>query len=270
MWWRKWRKEDLVGKWFPIFNVKNTPDRLSLSRSALRDADMYEVYIHGGEHGDGYLFTGMDGNNIDVLEYDPQTDSFRIPARLNITDITPEQVYGTHYYLGYRIEFDDLQELNGKAHQKIIIGIKDDQLLDEVQQHRFNTQELRVKDRMRVLDVAIELYIKDGRSFGISQIATQIHSHRWQEHPKKEQIKRELTLALDSFVDGGELTREPIMGYRPTGKAFSTQAEYQLQNHRHRDNSRQQRQMFWATLFAAIAAAGSAVAAIIPLFSPKA
>lgn len=269
MWWRKWRKEDLVKKWLPIFNEKNTPDRFSLSRSALRDADMYEVYIRGGENGDGYLFTGMDGNNIDVLEYDPQADSFRIPARLNIVDITPAQVYGTHYFRGYRIEFDDLQELDSKDHQKVISGIEKDQQNDEVQQHRFNSQEPSVKDRMRVLDVAIALYIKDGHSFGISQIATQIHSHRWQEHPKKEQIKRELTLALDSFVDGGELTREPITGYRPTGKAFSTQAEYQLQNRRHRDNSKQQRQMFWATLFAAIAAAGSATAALIPLFSHK-
>lgn len=269
MWWRKQRNKNLVEKWFPIFNEKNTPDRLSLSRSVMEQADMYEVYISDGENVRGYLFDRMEGNELIVKRYDAEDDGYRESLRLTMGDVSPENVNGLHFYRGYRIGFDGLAQLESRGLRKLLTDIDNDQKKDKSQQDRFNSQLPRIKDRMRVLEVAIDLYIQRGHPFGISRIATQIYTHRWEDHPQREIIERELQLALDSFVAGGELSLEHSQGYLPTGKAFTTLAEYELQNRRHRDNTTQQCLMFIATLLAAIAAFGSAAAAIIPLFSSK-
>lgn len=269
MWWRKWHKEDLVGKWFPIFNEKNTPDHLSLSRSVMEQADMYEVYIRDGENIRGYLFDRMEGNELIVKRYDAEDDGYRESVRLPMGDVSPDNVNGLHFYRGYRLGFDGLAQLESRGLRKLLADIDRYQKKDKSQQERFNSQLPRIKDRMRVLDAAIGLYVQKGHPFGISRIATQIYTHRWEYHPQREIIERELQLALDSFVAGGELSLEHPQGYQPTGKAFTTLAEYELQNRRHQDNASLQKKLFWATVFSAAAAACSAAAAIIQLFSSK-
>lgn len=258
-----------MGKWFPIFNEKNTPDRLSYSRSVMEQADMYEVYIRDNERKRGALFEKMEGDEIIVKKFNAKYDSFRDIVRLPMGDVSPESVNGIHFYRGYRIDFDGLAQLESRGRRKLLDGINSDQIKDKSQQDRFNSQLPRIKDRMRVLDIAIDLYIQNGHPFGTSRIGTQIFSHRWEAHPQKEIIERELQLAIDSLVAGGELSLIHPQGYQPTGKAFTTLAEYELQNRRHRDNTTQQCLMFIATLLAAIAAFGSAAAAIIQLFNSK-
>lgn len=269
MWWRKQRNQNLVEKWFPIFNEKNTPDRLSLSRSVMEQADMYEVYIRDGENVRGYQFQGMEGNELIVKRYDAEYDGYHESVRLPIGDISPDNVNGLHFYRGYRIGFDGLADLESRGRRKLLDGINSDQIKDKSQQDIYNSQLPRIKDRMRVLDIAIDLYIQNGHPFGTSRIGRQIFSHRWEAHPQKEIIERELQLALDSLVAGGELSLIHPQGYQPTGKAFTALAEYELQNRRHLDNASLQKKLFWATVFAAGAAAGSAIAAFLPLFIHK-
>lgn len=269
MWWRKQRNQNLVEKWFPIFNEKNTPDRLSYSRSVMEQADMYEVYIRDGDKKRGYLFEKMEGNELFVRQYNAEHDSYRDNVRLTMSEVSPEHVNGAHYYRGYQIAFDGLAQLESRDRLKLLDDINRDEVQDKLQQRLYNSQEPRVKDRMRVLEVAIRLYISNGHPFGISRIATQIFSHRWEDHPQKEMIKRELQLALDSFVVGGELTMVNVNGYIPTGKAFKTQAEYELQNLRHNENAKLQKGTKRATAFAAWAAFFSALASFITLFLAK-
>lgn len=269
MWWRKWHKENLVGKWFPIFNEKNTPDRLSLSRSVMEQADMYEVYIRDGGNVRGYLFDRMEGNELIVKQYDAEDDGYSESVRLPIGDVSPENVNGLHFYRGYRIGFDGLAQLESRGLRKLLADIDNDQKKDKSQQDSYNSQLPRINDRMKVLEVAIGLYVQRGHPFGISRIATQIYTHRWEDHPQREIIERELQLALDSFIAGGEFSLEHPQGYLPTGKAFTTLAEYELQNRRHMDNTSLQKKLLWATVFAAVAAACSAIAAFLPLFIHK-
>lgn len=264
-----WSNSNPVTKWFTTFSEKKSPERISLSRTVLRDADFYVVYIREGDTENGYLFEEMDGNELVVKQYDVSRESFTIPARLNVADVLPEQVYGTHYYLGYRIDFASLEHLETVNNNKVLCGIRKERNLEEKQQLGYNTEEQHVKDRMDVLSAVIELYVKDGRPCGLSKIATRIHTFRWVEHPKKDIIKRELSLVLDSFVLGGELNGGELAGFFPTGKAFTTQGEYVLHTRRYLENRKLQSKVLWATAFAAIAAAGSAVAALFPLFHAK-
>ncbi|MBK0583275.1 hypothetical protein GZ057_28265, partial [Klebsiella pneumoniae] len=68
----------------------------------------------------------------------------------------------------------------------------------------------------------------------------------------------------DSLVENGDISRTKL-GYRPTGKAVNTLANFNKTEQRYTENIRSQRSMFWATLFAAIGGLGSMFAAFIGL-----
>ncbi|HBI6864236.1 TPA: hypothetical protein K8E22_003923 [Enterobacter cloacae] len=256
-------RTNLVTKWFTVFEAKKTPDRIPLSRASMQDADMYEVYLRKEGKDNGYLFVRKDGNKLEVKEYCEERDSFCIPTVLYLSEITPEQVYGTHYFQGYRIDFNDLNHLEKVASRKFLNEIRKDRKKEEKQQKRYNEQERRVNDRMDVLNAVIELYMKDGSHHGIPKIATRIHSFRWELHPRKGEMKRELELVLESFVLNGELAKGEQGGYRPTGKAFTTLGEYSTQSRRHAEISKLQSGTVRATALAAIAALASATPVIM-------
>lgn len=269
MWWNKQRKEDLVQKWFPVFNQKKSPERISLSRTSLRESDMYVVYIREGDDDNGYLFEGMEGNELLVKKYNPAQEAFTTRTRLKITGISPKQVYGTHYYLGYRIDFANLEHLEKINKEKTQDGIREERDLEEQQQRWYNAEERRVNDRMDVLNAVIELYLKDGHHHGLRKIGERIHTFRWEGHPNYNAIKRDLSLVLESFVQGGELLLDADDGYTPTGKAYATQYEYALQTRRHNENASLQRGTKRATSLAAWAAFFSALASFTALFLTK-
>lgn len=264
-----WRNRNLVTKWFTVFNDKKSPDRISLSRESMRDADMYSVYIRKDGNDNGYLFVEKDGDKLKVKEWSAARESFYTPAILNLSDITAEQVYGTHYFQGYRIDFTDLNHLERVASRKFLNGIRRDSKKEEKRQAKFNEQERRVEDRMDVLKAIIELHRKEGKPCGLPQIATRIHSFLWEKHSRKSEMKRELELVIDSFVLGGELVKSVQGGYLPTGKALTTLGEHATQARRHIEMSRLQARTVWATALAALAAVGSAFAAIYPLIHSK-
>ncbi|MDK7104936.1 hypothetical protein QP417_09750, partial [Enterobacter hormaechei] len=114
-----------------------------------------------------------------------------------------------------------------------------------------------------VLNAVIELYMKDGSHHGLPKIATRIHSFRWELHPRKGEMKRELELVLESFVLDGELKKGEHGGYKPTGKAFTTLGEYSTQSRRHAEISKLQSGTVRATALAAIAAIASATPVIM-------
>ncbi|EPT8338510.1 hypothetical protein ASU80_20200 [Enterobacter hormaechei subsp. xiangfangensis] len=259
-----WRKRNLVTKWFTVFNDKKTPDQISFSRESMRDADMYAVYIRKDGNDNGYLFVEKDGDKLKVKEWSEKRESFYTPTTLNISDITAEQVYGTHYFQGYRIDFTDLNHLERVASRKFLNGIRKDRKKEEKQQEKYNEQERRVNDRMDVLNAIIELYMKDGRGCGLPQIATRIHSFRWEKHSKKDVMKRELELVIESFVLGGELVKGETGGYKPTGKALTTLGEHATHARRHIELSKLQAGTVWATFLAALAAVATATPVVKP------
>ncbi|OSK33788.1 hypothetical protein EAHG_05028 [Escherichia coli B671] len=242
----------------------------------LKDEDSYNVYITAGIPKNEYFFQSLDGNTLHVKKMDPIYQAFIESETLNLKDISPSQIYGYHYYLGHAFRFNDLYELNSLAWKCRNFKLWRKRNLFGVRQRKYNQTKLRIDNRMIALNAVMELYINDVKRnpVDIKVIATYLHSEHWENHPDSFRILRELELVLTSFCDseGNKHSGELVLaknGFIPTPKAYATYNDYLLQEQRHRENTALQRNMFLATIFAAVAAGASAIAAFMQVLQVK-
>ena len=268
--------ERLLQKWFRTFSKKKSRHAFYLMDEELKDEDSYNVYITAGIPKNEYFFQSLDGNTLHVKKMDPIYRAFIESDTLNLKDISPSQIYGYHYYLGHAFRFNDLYELNSLSWKWRNFKTWRGRNLFGVRQRKYNLLKHRIDNRMVVLNAVMELYINDiqRNAVDLKVIANHLHSEHWQNHPDSFRILRELEMVLKSFcsIENGKHSGELVLvkdGFIPTPKAFATYNEYLLQEQRHRENTALQRNMFFATIFAAVAAGASAIAAFMQVLQVK-
>lgn len=116
--------------------------------------------------------------------------------------------------------------------------------------HLVRFQRLHVKEQMDLLRLLIHDHVQnDVSSFSVYSVMTLVHTNLWAIHPKKEVLRRQYKLMLDSFVAAGELKHSSTssLDYELTGKAYGTLTEYERVERQHKDRIALARAQTWLT-----------------------
>ncbi|MEI8697650.1 hypothetical protein [Mesorhizobium sp. ISC15] len=169
----------------------------------------------------------------------------------------------THYFRGYSFQTTSPGQFllsSLPALPRFIIW------RDRLEQKRFNRRPLVREDRIDMLRFFLAKTIKNG-SFRTTPIGLleMLYSRRGFLHPERELVTNYYRLMLDSFVATGELLVENH-SYRLSPHGVARLAEFELENKRFKESSRQQTLIGWLTI--AIVAIGAVQAYVTYLTVP--
>ncbi|EKN0545643.1 hypothetical protein PWE44_002693, partial [Salmonella enterica] len=208
----------------------------------------------------------IDGE-IKARKWDFQDNRFCIDSTLNPAFLKDNSFSGIYYYHAHELKFNSLNDLTFLKRLKFRRFADSENKKFSREKYLYRQTKQEITDVMTVLTSVVRLYReqKGEESFSEFLILSDIAGKLWIYHDDKSRLQKELRLCLDSLVDNGDLTRSKV-GYRPTGKAINTLANFNKIEQRYKENVRDQRIMVWATGFAALGALGSMIAAFMTLF----
>jgi len=245
------------------FDKKRTPEngRISLLYENAINYDMYSVYIKDAS-GVDYLFERFVDGEIKALKWNSNEGRFQIKSILYPKDLTSDSFSGIYYYHAHELRFHSLRDLS--KWNELAFRLRSDFQNKKLsrQKYIYRQQRKEITDIMSVLDAIMRLYRElDGdQAFSEYLIMDVVAGELWIHHEDKTRMQKELRLCLNSLMENGDITKTHE-GYKPLGKALNTLAEYNRAERRYQETISSQNKMFWATLFSALAAIGSAYAA---------
>jgi len=165
---------------------------------------------------------------------------------IDIKDVHPSQIKIRHYYGSHTIKYNGLYDyvISGlTGYEKFKADIY--RLIHGTQRFIFNQKNLVTKSRIDLLRFLIDHHIsskdKDVHVLGVMQ---SLYTINCLCHPQYDQQKEIMRLLLDSFVETGELkTTGQGICYRITPKAMATLNACEIDEQRHADNAKRQRQL---------------------------
>ncbi len=122
---------------------------------------------------------------------------------------------------------------------------------------RVNLLRLLIELREKGLSDELPKYLlQRGDSYNIDAILTKLHGSKWVLSRHQHKLREKIQLAIDSFVETGELsiTQESqnshnrLKFYSVTGKAFATLSQYEEDEKRYKENSDTQKSIVYLTL----------------------
>ncbi|EFL5723631.1 TPA: hypothetical protein HIF30_002917 [Escherichia coli] len=252
-----------ITKYLEKFHKKRTPDngRISLLYENAINYDMYSVYIKDA-NGDDYLFERFINGEIKALKWNPEETRFTIQSILYPKDLTENSFSGIYYYHAHELRFHSLRDLNCWNEFAFRLRSNFENKKLSRQKYIYRQQKKEITDTMSVLDAIVRLYREwDGdQAFSEYMIMNVVAGELWIHHEDKSRMQKELRLCLNSLIENGDIAKTSDL-YKPLGKALNTLAEYNRTERRYQETISSQNKMFWATLFSALAAMGSAYAA---------
>lgn len=255
-----------VKKYLEMFDKKRTPSHtISLMFDKAIHYDMYSIYIKD-ENGDDYLFDRYVNGEIRARKWDPENGIFQIDSILMPEQLNSNSFSGIYYYHAHELKFTSLNDLSFfKVFKfKRNADYENKKLSREKFLYRQRKQE--ITDAMTVLTSVVRIYREQqgDRPFSEILIMTDVAGKLWVYHDNQARLRKELGLCLDSLVENGDLSKTPE-GYKPTGKAVNTLANFNKTEQRYKENIRSQQIMILATCFATVGGVGSMIAAFLGL-----
>jgi molecular chaperone GrpE (heat shock protein) len=252
-----------ITKHLKKFDKKRTPDngRISLLYENAINYDMYSVYIKDA-NGVDYLFERFIDGEIKALKWNPEESRFDMKSILYPKDLMSDSFSGIYYYHAHEWRFHSLRDLS--KWNEFVFRLRSDFENKKLsrQKYIYRQQKKEITDIMSVLDAIVRLYREHDGDHGFSEyrIMNAVAGELWIHHEDKTRMQKELRLCLDSLVENGDIEKIQTE-YKPLGKALNTLAEFNRAERRYQETILSQNKMFWATLFSALAAIGSAYAA---------
>lgn len=234
---------------------------ISLNYDKAIHYDMYSVYIKDKD-GHDYLFDQFINGKVKARKWDSDNSIFQVESILLPENLTVNSFSGIYYYHAHELNFNSLEELSWG--REFIFRVKSNysNWSFSREKYLYRKQKQEITDVMTVLSSVISIFRnqKDDSPFSEFLIMNDIAGKLWIYHDDHQRMRKELRLCLDSLVEHGDVIKKENL-YKPSGKALNTISEYNRAEQRYKESIRSQNKMFWATLFSAIAAIGSAVAA---------
>lgn len=245
------------------FESKKAPNRISLVYESAIHYDVYSVYIKHPSNGNEYLFVGYENNLIKALLWNEEEGIFNIEEDLFVDDLNSDSFSGTYYYKAHELRFTSLKNLSWWNEVKFKFLANKDNWVSSREKYRYRKQRQEIKNLHDVLSVVISMHVttSGGRGLLLIEIMSGVFGRLWFYHDDKEQMKKQLLLTLDAFVDSGELSKNRDKTYTVNGKAIMTLKKYSEEEQRYIESTKIQKRMFWASVFSFIAASASAFAA---------
>ncbi|HHG0984179.1 TPA: hypothetical protein ACPURQ_002060 [Klebsiella pneumoniae] len=254
-------------KYLDIFDVMRTPDngRISLIYEKAIHYNMYSVYIKDRDGAD-YLFERFVDGEVKVKKWNASENIFNIDSILFPKDLECDSFSGICYYHAHELRFNSLSDLSFLKLLRFRRFANAENKRFSREKFLYRQRKQEITDAMTVLASVVRIYREQEGEGPFSEILVMndVAGRLWVYHDDQSRMRKELRLCLDSLVENGDISRTKL-GYRPTGKAVNTLANFNKTEQRYTENIRSQRSMFWATLFAAIGGLGSMFAAFIGL-----
>jgi len=255
-----------IPKYLSKLSKKPSPSRVSYQYEKAINWDFYTVYIDDTSTNKKYMFESFDAKSglIEAKEWNAEEQIYSSSVTLHFNEINPNYYNGVYYYCGHEYNFSKIQDLMYLSEIKFKIFVKLSNLRQNISKYLYNQKNLRIKNRMLILDSIIELYLDNNESqkIPVPSIMFSIYGEYWIYHKEAKRMLKELKLALNAYVASGDIIKHDENYYSPLGKAFITQSEYVENARKHKESASIQRAMLFTAFFSFLAAAVSAYAAL--------
>lgn len=218
-----------------------------------------------------YLFAEATKNNVCSYQYNGNIFDRDKVIFIDYKDLVRCKVEIKHYYKFYTFKYNSLISYICTGFTRIdVVRCNISTLKESLIQYLFDrkSKESALHLRINLLRSLIELrkkglsdespkdILQRGDSYNIDGILTNLHGSNWVLSRHQRKLKREIQLAVDSFVETGELsvTNESRNShnsqkfYLVTGKAFATLSQYEDDERRHKENYKSQNQISCLTI----------------------
>jgi hypothetical protein len=268
----------LLLKWLlPKLLAKKSPQRIPRSGKAGESMDCYSIYL-GNEAGRPVYMVDSYNQTTEQLTVFSlnENNTYAIQETLSLDDALRHGLSVYHYYGLYELHYTHIYYLTLNILTKYNeIRVRLHIAWDKIIQSLFNKKKkLYTKDSIELLRFMLERQLKGATSLSNSwggsevqgirvfSLMTELHTHRWINHPNSASEKARLQLHLDSLATSGELKKDSDQ-YFVQGKALKTLEQHEENDRRHKDATRIQRGILLLTFI--IALAGAVQAKLVPL-----
>ncbi|MCW5206572.1 hypothetical protein VU08_06555 [Desulfobulbus sp. F5] len=249
--------------------LKHISPKISSSHEANCYTNNFSILLR--KETEQYLFNEAMKNNVRCYQRNGNIFDRDKVIFIDYKDLVRYKVEIKHYYKFYTFKYNSLFSYICAGFTRIDVVICNISTLKErLIQYLFDrkSKESALPLRINLLRLLIELREKglsdespkylfqQGDSYNIDGILTKLYGSKWVLSKHQYKLKEKLQLAIDSFVETGELslTQESqylhnrLKFYLVTGKAFATLSQYEEDERRHKENYKSQKSISYLTV----------------------